>query len=79
MGVYTDGIHLVADDEAELHEFAAKIGLKRQWFQDHKHKHYDLFGGMVESAIAAGAVVKDTRHLVNLKLNNDSRNKMATI
>jgi len=30
--VYTDGIHLVADSLEELHEFAHKIGLKREWY-----------------------------------------------
>ena len=41
--IYTDGIYLVADTEAELHEFALKIGLKREWYHRHKgHPHYDL-------------------------------------
>ena len=41
--IYTDGLHLVADTEAELHEFAMRIGLKREWYQRHKrHPHYDL-------------------------------------
>jgi len=42
--IYTDGIHLVSDiSNAELHRFAKKIGLKREWFQDKKgHPHYDL-------------------------------------
>jgi len=26
--------HLLADDEAELHAFAASLGLRREWFQD---------------------------------------------
>ena len=41
--VYTDGVHLVADTEEELHKFAQKIGLKRSWYQDKSHyPHYDL-------------------------------------
>ena len=44
MAVYTDGTHLIADSLDELHAFAAKIGLKRYWFQDAKklHPHYDI-------------------------------------
>jgi hypothetical protein len=36
--------HLVSDTSwEELHEFALKIGLKREWFQDKgKFSHYDL-------------------------------------
>lgn len=26
--------HLLADEETELHAFAARLGLKREWFQD---------------------------------------------
>jgi hypothetical protein len=34
--------HLVTDgDIEELHEFAENLGLKREWFQDHRHPHYD--------------------------------------
>ncbi len=53
MSVYVDPIfnwgktgqwsHMVADTLDELHTFAAGIGLKREWFQDHPdHPHYDL-------------------------------------
>ena len=40
--------HMIAtESEEELHEFAKKIGLKREWFQQPKkpsirHAHYDL-------------------------------------
>ena len=38
--------HLVADDDAELHDFAARLGMRREWFQ-HKasrphQAHYDI-------------------------------------
>jgi len=38
--------HLFTDGNIEeLHEFAQKIGLKREWFQNKKLlKHYDLIG-----------------------------------
>lgn len=49
--------HLTSDTEAELHVFAARIGLKRGWFQaDPRHPHYDLTESRREAAIAAGAV-----------------------
>jgi len=31
-----------SDDLAELHAFAAKLGLYREWFQDKRLPHYDL-------------------------------------
>lgn len=36
--------HLVADTVGELHEAAAKLGLKREWFQEASYPHYDLMG-----------------------------------
>ncbi len=49
--------HLWADAPAELHRFAAGLGLKRAWFQDRTGlPHYDLMGErMRDRAIAAGA------------------------
>lgn len=52
--------HLTCDDLEKLHEFAAKIGLKRAWFQDHYQNpalhHYDLTPGKRAQALAMGAV-----------------------
>lgn len=50
--------HLTTDGTLdELHAFAAKIGLKREWFQPHqRHPHYDLTASKREKALAAGAV-----------------------
>jgi hypothetical protein len=42
-----DGVHLVSDLSLdELHKFAnsPRIGLKREWFQDRRYPHYDVFG-----------------------------------
>ena len=52
--------HLVADSDDELHEFAARLGMKREWFQ-HKasrpHQgHYDLPERSRSDAVALGAV-----------------------
>ena len=53
--------HLTAgpdDDLAELHALAARIGLRRAWFQDKPwpHAHYDVTDSKRLQAIAAGAV-----------------------
>ncbi len=50
--------HLWADDPAELHAFAARLGLLRSWFQDRPSlPHYDLMGERMRSkAVALGAV-----------------------
>jgi hypothetical protein len=45
------------DDLAELHAFAAGIGLRRGWFQDkHPLPHYDVTDSKRQQAITAGAV-----------------------
>lgn len=50
--------HLMADDLNELHAFAAKIGLKLEWFQNRKTgKHYDLTQGKWIQAKATGAIL----------------------
>jgi Protein of unknown function (DUF4031) len=57
-------------DQTELHEFAARIGLKQAWFQPGKDlldqsqhdpvgDHYDLTAGKRRQAVAAGAVEVD--------------------
>lgn len=45
--------HLIADSDAELHAMAARIGMKRQWFQG---DHYDVPMARRELAVAAGAI-----------------------
>jgi hypothetical protein len=49
--------HLTADTPAELHAFAARIGLRRAWFQDKPggRWHYDVTDSKRAQAIAAGA------------------------
>lgn len=34
--------HLLADSLGELHEFAARLGLKRIWFRNGSAPHYDV-------------------------------------
>lgn len=49
--------HLFCDgDLQELHQFAARLGLKREWFQDHASlPHYDLTERKRQRAILLGA------------------------
>ncbi len=59
--------HLVADTDAELHAFAARLGMRREWFQ-HKparphQAHYDLPERARGEALALGAVSVTWRQL----------------
>ena len=49
--------HLTTDGNIEeLHDFATLIGLKRSWFQDGRHPHYDIIGKKRFKAIQNGAM-----------------------
>ncbi|MEI8146242.1 MAG: DUF4031 domain-containing protein [Alphaproteobacteria bacterium] len=50
--------HLMADDEAELHRFAKRLGLHRSSYQGPprtRAPHYDITGFERKRALAAGA------------------------
>jgi hypothetical protein len=54
--------HLSADTLDELHAFAARLGLRREWFQDHPiMPHYDLTPGKHARALALGAALVSAR------------------
>lgn len=54
--------HLTSDsDFAELHAFASRMGLRREWFQG---DHYDLPEERWDDAVALGATPIDSRELV---------------
>jgi hypothetical protein len=55
---YDRACHLVADSAEELHVFAARLGLRRQWAQKSRRGllHYDLTSGMQIKARRMGAV-----------------------
>ncbi len=56
--------HLCADDVAELHDFAASIGLaRRQYHADERpaFAHYDVTDAQRARAIAAGAIAETWR------------------
>jgi hypothetical protein len=49
--------HLTVQGSLEtLHQFAAKIGLQRDWFQPKSTPHYDLTASKRKKALAAGAI-----------------------
>jgi hypothetical protein len=50
--------HLTADSKDELHTFAARLGLRRAWFQDKDRGlwHYDVTESVRARAVAMGAV-----------------------
>ena len=60
--------HLVSDtSEEELHAFAARLGLKRAWFQGRPKAsaaHYDVTASKYELAIKLGAIPVTSRELV---------------
>jgi len=73
--VFTDGIHLIAEDVAELHNFAKSIGLKPCWYHgSSRHPHYDLYSGkiaknrtdMQRRAMVFGAILVPTRTLIKI-------------
>lgn len=67
---HTHWCHLTADTEAELHEFAAQLGLRRSWFQKKSERdyrwHYDVTPPKRAQAIRLGAVEIDRAQVVAL-------------
>lgn len=62
---YNESCHLVGDTEEELHSFAKKLGLKRQWFQQrHKLSHYDLNKSKRAKAVEMGAIEVSRKKIV---------------
>ena len=48
--------HLLADTPEELHTFAARLDLKREWFQLGSLPHYDLTPNKRVQAVLLGVV-----------------------
>ena len=69
--------HLFADSEAELHAFAGRLGLRRDWYQPDKHGgghwHYDVTSGKRLRAIQLGAQAVSWREAVDIMHERDKR------
>ncbi|WBY04018.1 DUF4031 domain-containing protein [Ramlibacter tataouinensis] len=76
---------MVAESVEELHHFAGRLGLKREWFQHRTlYPHYDLTASVRRKALALGAVESDKRRVVECskrlrqQLNEAARAGAAT-
>lgn len=68
--------HLTADTLDELHLFAEKLGLKREWYQDHPLvKHYDLTVKKRALALQLGAIEMSFREQKQLGIGRRSWRK----
>jgi len=59
---WTHSCHMMADTNEELHKFAKRIGLKREWHQacpPHSVSHYDLNASRRRVAVHCGAIEVD--------------------
>jgi hypothetical protein len=68
-GIFRAGsCHLASDTLDELHEFAARLGMRREWFQPGRgrHPHYDLVKSRRDRAVALGAIEVSGRDLIML-------------
>jgi uncharacterized protein DUF4031 len=58
--------HMLADTLPELHDMAAKLGLKPEWFQNERTPHYDICQTKRKLALELGAVEADRNKVVEL-------------
>lgn len=77
-GRQVDSCHMASDqvDLAELHAMAARIGLKRRYFQPGRggrYPHYDLVASRRVQAVAAGAIEISSRQLVEIQRERRQR------
>lgn len=72
--------HMWADTDEELHAFAEKIGLKREWFQQPpaaNWKHYDISMTKRVQAVQAGAIEADRFAAVEALADQTNNPKLA--
>jgi hypothetical protein len=64
-GRWSGGGHLQADTTEELHAFADRMGMRREWFQSKpsrtENDHYDLTEKGRALALELGAIAEDRR------------------
>ena len=58
--------HMLADSVDELHAMAARIGMRRSWFQSGSTPHYDVCLARRRMAVELGAVEVGRRQLVEV-------------
>ena len=58
--------HMLADSVDELHAFAERIGMKREWYQPVSTPHYDLSLTKRLEAISKGAIEIDNKKVVEI-------------
>ncbi len=69
---------LVSDTSLEeLHEFAAGLGLRREWFQVKSIPHYDVTGKYYELALERGALLVSSREIVRRAIRLEVNPKAA--
>jgi Protein of unknown function (DUF4031) len=80
--------HLFADTQQELHAFAAKLGLRRSYFQPGRprgngspspHWHYDLTAGKRQQAIRLGAQPVTARQAIEIIAAREARAERARV
>jgi hypothetical protein len=70
--------HLFADTIPELHQFAARLALKKPWFQDVDFfPHYDLTTNKHGKAVGLGAIPLE-REAAMMKWHEIMRNRQRT-
>jgi len=70
-GIFRSGsCHLTTDGPLEeLHAFARRIGMRREWFQDHPlAPHYDLIESKRQKALALGATFVPAREQARTRI-----------
>lgn len=72
-GKVSEWCHMWADTEEELHQMAAKIGLRRAWFQQRQgFPHYDLSPAKREQALRNGAIYRTLREFIMRRMTQES-------
>lgn len=78
--------HLVADSVDELHEFAARLGLRPEWFQRKTlYPHYDVTTSVRARALRLGAVAAHKEAVVTcarglrVQLNEQARQARVAV
>lgn len=72
--------HLVSDSSLEeLHQFAAALGLRREWFQRKSVPHYDLTGRHYELALERGAILVSSREIVRRAVRLSAKGEIDSV